>query len=354
MSLSTTRNRFGHKQATAGWTQNQQDSDSESIENIEEPEIMANASRDRTAEFAAILKSSKSSSKYKNGRVNQPQNNALKSRTEFSNLAKRVSSDLQQTFKKLEKLTILCKKRSLFDDKPVEIQELTYIIKQDISSLQRNLINLEQRRGNNQQGKDAQKHTNSIVKNLKSKLSGMSETFKSALEVRRENMLKQKKRKDEFSHAPTLSNHVPRGSSLLEKDEQRAMNSPQAYHNGGSTNGSFAISIDEQQPMYRNQELELVEMQDSYISERANTMQDIESTIVDLGNIMSSLSTMVQEQEEMVTRIDANVEASELNVELAHGEILQYFQSISSNRWLMIKVFGILIAFFVLFVVFFA
>ena len=74
------------------------------------------------------------------------------------------------------------------------------------------------------------------------------------------------------------------------------------YHNGSSAGGSFAISIDEQQPMYRNQELELVEMQDSYISERANTMQDIESTIVDLGNIMSSLSTMVQEQQERVER----------------------------------------------------
>jgi len=183
-------------------------------------------------------------------------------------------------------------------------------------------------------------------------LSGMSETFKSALEVRRENMLKQKKRKDEFSHASSLTNHMPRGSSLLEKDERRAMNSPQAYQNGG---GSFAISIDDEaQPMYKNQELELVEMQDSYISERATTMETIESTIVDLGNIMSSLSTMVQEQEEMVQRIDANVEVSELNVEAAHGEILQYFQSISSNRWLMIKIFGILIAFFVLFVVFFA
>ena len=32
-------------------------------------------------------------------------------------------------------------------------------------------------------------------------------------------------------------------------------------------------------------------------------------------------------------RIDANVEVSELNVEAAHGEILQYFQSISSNRY---------------------
>ena len=38
-------------------------------------------------------------------------------------------------------------------------------------------------------------------------------------------------------------------------------------------------------------------------------------------------------------RIDANVEASELNVELAHGEILQYFQSISSNRSVLINIF---------------
>ena len=37
-------------------------------------------------------------------------------------------------------------------------------------------------------------------------------------------------------------------------------------------------------------------------------------------------------------RIDANVEASELNVELAHGEILQYFQSISSNRSVLINI----------------
>ena len=61
----------------------------------------------------------------------------------------------------------VCENRSLFDDKPLEIQELTYIVKQDISSLRKNLLKLEQRRGNSQQGKDAQKHTYSIVKNLK-------------------------------------------------------------------------------------------------------------------------------------------------------------------------------------------
>lgn len=31
-------------------------------------------------------------------------------------------------------------------------------------------------------------------------------------------------------------------------------------------------------------------------------------------------------------------------------ELLKYYASVSSNRWLMIKVFGILIAFFLLFI----
>lgn len=53
-------------------------------------------------------------------------------------------------------------------------------------------------------------------------------------------------------------------------------------------------------------------------------------------------------------RIDANVEDTQLNVEAAHTEILKYFQSVSSNRWLMIKIFLVLVVFFIVFVVFFA
>jgi syntaxin 5 len=53
-------------------------------------------------------------------------------------------------------------------------------------------------------------------------------------------------------------------------------------------------------------------------------------------------------------RIDANVEDAELNVEAAHNEIVKYFQSITSNRWLMIKIFAVLIFFFFFFVIFMA
>lgn len=103
-----------------------------------------------------------------------------------------------------------------------------------------------------------------------------------------------------------------------------------------------------------SQQLQLVNEQDSYIQSRADTMQNIESTIVELGSIFQQLAHMVKEQEETVQRIDANVEDTQLNVDFAHTEILKYFQSVSSHRWLLIKIFLILIIFFIVFVVFFA
>lgn len=115
--------------------------------------------------------------------------------------------------------------------------------------------------------------------------------------------------------------------------------------------GDVAIDMDSQSnPL----QLQLIDEQDSYIQSRADTMQNIESTIVELGSIFQQLAHMVKEQEETIQRIDANVEDTQLNVEAAHSEILKYFQSVSSNRWLMIKIFLVLIVFFIIFVVFFA
>ena len=75
---------------------------------------------------------------------------------------------------------------------------------------------------------------------------------------------------------------------------------------------------------------------------------------MELGGIFTQLAHMVKEQEEMVQRIDSNVEDTAMNVEMGHSEILKYFRSVTSNRWLMAKIFGVLIFFFIFFVVFMA
>lgn len=305
---------------------------------------MASACRDRTVEFQSVVRSLKS--RQVNGGVqHKTKNSALKNRTEFSTFAKRIGRDLSKTYEKLEKLTLLCKKRSLFDDRPVEIQELTYIVKQDITSLKKQIGQLEQIVSARSGGqKDVKRHSSSIVRTLRSKLASMSDNFKSVLEVRRENMKQQKLRKDKFSSSNLSSSMPPsatqgnRGSVLL-MDEQR------------SASGEVVISMDGMGPQ---DTVQLVDQQDAYIQERASTMETIESTIVELGTIFQQLATMVKEQEEQIMRIDSNVDESELNIEAAHGEILKYFQSVTSNRWLMAKIFLVLIVFFIIFVVFFA
>lgn len=84
--------------------------------------------RDRTQEFLSACKSLQSR---QNGiQTNKPALRAVRQRSEFTLMAKRIGKDLSNTFAKLEKLTILAKRKSLFDDKAVEIEELTYIIKQ--------------------------------------------------------------------------------------------------------------------------------------------------------------------------------------------------------------------------------
>uniref|UniRef100_A0A1I8FSF3 t-SNARE coiled-coil homology domain-containing protein n=1 Tax=Macrostomum lignano TaxID=282301 RepID=A0A1I8FSF3_9PLAT len=87
----------------------------------------------------------------------------------------------------------------------------------------------------------------------------------------------------------------------------------------------------------------LLDQNEDYLNSRADTMRNIEQTMVDLGQIFQQLATIVREQDEMVQRIDASVDQTTINVEGAHAELLKFFKTVSSNRRLMLKVFGVLI-----------
>jgi syntaxin 5 len=86
-------------------------------------------------------------------------------------------------------------------------------------------------------------------------------------------------------------------------------------------------------------------MQDTYIQSRSTAIESIETTIAELGQIFNQLAHMVAEQRETVQRIDADTLDIASNVGGAQRELLKYYANISSNRWLMLKVFGVLIVF---------
>jgi syntaxin 5 len=86
-------------------------------------------------------------------------------------------------------------------------------------------------------------------------------------------------------------------------------------------------------------------MQNSYIQSRSTAIESIESTIAELGQIFSQLANMVAEQRETVQRIDADTHDIAANVTGAQRELMKYYAGISNNRWLMLKLFGVLIIF---------
>ena len=62
----------------------------------------------------------------------------------------------------------------------------------------------------------------------------------------------------------------------------------------------------------------------------------------------------VQEQGELTIRIDENIDDTLANVDSAQAQLLKYMNSISSNRWLVMKVFGVLLFFLFVFIFFIA
>lgn len=325
---------------------------------ITEITMASNSGRDRTMEFANTVRSLSSRQLNHDFHGKTPlskhayHEQLTKQNKEFMTIAKSIGQDIAKTYTKLEKLTLLAKRRTLFDDRPQEIQELISIIKQDTSALNRQIDQLSRISKAQQQtlrSKHQATHSTTVVAALQLRLASMTSAFKEVLEVRSENLRESKNRREQFSQgAVTRSlpesamNGFPSGSVLMAMEDDEA---------ASRNNGQVAISMgDESNAMVQVQHGGDL----SYLTSRADAMQNIESTIVELGGIFSQLANMIKEQEEIMVRIDSNVEDTAMNVEAGHQEILKYFQSVTSNRWLMVKIFGVLIFFFVFFVIFMA
>ncbi|KAG0338437.1 cis-Golgi t-SNARE syntaxin, partial [Podila humilis] len=128
--------------------------------------------------------------------------NAGKQKPEFAIMASRIGKDIQSTTGKLQKLARLAKRKTLFDDRPVEISELIYIIKQDIARINKQIAHLQQhlkdQKAKTVGGKQAIEHCSNVVVMLQSRLAAQTSAFKDVLELRTENMKATKDRREQF------------------------------------------------------------------------------------------------------------------------------------------------------------
>uniref|UniRef100_A0A0E0JEV5 t-SNARE coiled-coil homology domain-containing protein n=1 Tax=Oryza punctata TaxID=4537 RepID=A0A0E0JEV5_ORYPU len=333
--------------------------------------------RDRTSEFrAAVESAARYASSSSAAAAAAPSSSgvggpldvsrgAASAHSEFNRRASKIGLGIHQTSQKLARLAKLAKRTSVFDDPTVEIQELTAVIKKDITALNSAVVDLQVLcNSQNESGnlsKDTTNHSTTVVDNLKNRLMSATKEFKEVLTMRTENLKVHENRRQMFSSsaANNASNPFVRQRPLVTRDGPESSVPPAPWASDSATtplfqrkktNGDHGASSSSSQPFMQQQ---LVQ-QDSYMQSRAEALQNVESTIHELSNIFTQLATMVSQQGELAIRIDENMDDTLANVEGAQGQLLKYLNSISSNRWLMMKIFFVLMVFLMIFIFFVA
>jgi syntaxin 5 len=92
----------------------------------------------------------------------------------------------------------------------------------------------------------------------------------------------------------------------------------------------------------------------TYLQERADTMAIVETNIVELGTVFNRLGVIMNEQRDLVQRVEDNVDDANSNINLSMATLTDTLDNLRTNRALFLKVFGVLVVFIILFITFFA
>lgn len=252
----------------------------------------------------------------------------------FTRVAAEVNAGISATTRRLAQLHRLAQQRSNFNDPAQEIERLTFDIKADLQSLTVDIDKLEEYMISHLSGnKQTDVHTQNVISTLKSEVANTTKEFAQVLQLRSKNLKLQSDRRKQYSSGKSLS-HRPRPQFTL------------------------GNSSEERTPLMQQsalaQGLESKDMSSEYLENRAEAVENIERTIQELGQMYQRLATIVSMQNEMAIRIDADMELALDNVNKGHSELLRLFENVSSNRWLILKVFATLILFAILFILFVA
>jgi len=291
-------------------------------------------SRERTSDFLKATEAIRASSPAKPAKPVIPS----QKKSPFSVQAANIRASLNATTTKLQKLAKLASSKSYaFGDPIKDIDELSFVIKEDIIHLQRAVQDMQAELRSRQKGesKQEQEHSATVVSSLKNSLATATQNFSQVLTQQAQSMQEKQDRRVQFSNPNSAS---------------RA---------GGARNNLMLAGLDDDEDDDENDDVVLdmgqlvqVNPQNEYHESRAIAVENIQKTMLELGEVFTQLALTVEMQKLQMQAIDQNTEVAIVHVNDAQNMWVQYLDSISSNRMLAMKVFGILMTFALFFIVF--
>lgn len=244
----------------------------------------------------------------------------------LNNLARQISAKVEMAALRVVDLRRLTKATALFDDRTPQIQEVAFYINEDIQVLDREIAEFDGRIRSTDNPQVHQDHSVNMSGILKMHLGVVAKDAKSVHDDWCASMQRTHDRKQRIS-TPTVRRrpHSRPSGKICSTSEASDGAGQFRQQMGASTQGDVS---------------------------RMDAVQRVQGHVAELAKMFTQTAMLVHEQQDMIARVDDDLERAHTNLDSAQTELIKYWRRVSSNRSLIYKVFGIIIAFVVFFVLF--
>jgi len=283
--------------------------------------------KDRTSEFKSFAEFLEKNRKIPI--VHHSRKEAIAQTISVNKRASEIGRKTSVTADKLKELTELAKSQSLFGDPTEKIERLTETITRDINTIKGEIEELEHIVNRNSGNKQSSDHSVTVIHSLNTSLLYTTKGLNDALHIRTQNLKAQEERRRKI---------------IGERRTGPAPKNQVKYFDIDVTDIPDAVI----------EIPDILQTEDSLILQRANAVRDIEGHIIEIQGIFKKLSSIVAIQHEQLARIGEKIDLTAEHADSALAELLKYLKGMSSDRWLIIKAFLIVIFFLFLWFMFFA
>jgi len=187
-----------------------------------------------------------------------------------------------------------------------------------------------------------------VVGQLRSDLMNKTKDFKSILEVRSSKMKNNQDRKVKLTGNAVMS-PMRQLAATANSKEHHSPQKPKFYNPYATLD-----SNDPESGLPAEQQLLLAPPTENlqYYASREQAVDEVQKTIHELGTIFHRLASMISQQQELIERVDEDVETVISNTGKARNILIKAYENASSNRGLYTKIFAIMTIFVIFFIIF--
>lgn len=258
---------------------------------------------DRTGEFFAYLKAEKP--------VEAPRKPSAKPQADgFTRESQEIREFMRHAESTLQTLRSMVAGANVLSEYDEEIQNI-------VASLNKEFFTINNRIDALGDTRSRPPHVDSVIRSLKKELKELMTDFNTVNNERIEKVRKTAERRRQFGIRQTC---------------------PQTFD---TTYNSDEVEIETSQ----SAQMTITEQR-----ERFEQVRVVESMVHEISVLFQQLASVVGQADESIMRIEENTATAELMMEEGINQMKQYWERVKGNRWLMLRIFAILIVFALVFI----